>query len=293
MPQIPFGGGIDQVELEGLLSAFFTSSKNMWTWAVALSVVAILSGVGTAAFYPQPPWWIGVPTGLFAFLGTALRWRSDSLRTIGEELLRGKEFRDGIGRPLDAKRIADLKEDYSHFSTTAARRQAEQDNFYDTLEPLGPARLVEMLRESSWWTERLARRGKTLATATSLALGASCLYALPLGTLVSGIPLAGSSLISFYTGLIGLFFTGDLARLIAGYAELSANARSSYRTFDALSGDDQVSLEDVLIAAFGYQLSRSQAPPIPTWLWRWRRGTLNALWATNLAHSNSSNERLG
>jgi len=271
------------MELEGLLSAFFTVSKRRWGPGLALESLAVFAGA-VSVILEFAPTWAGVATAATALVGSLLRWRADVLRSYAEELLRAKELRDGLGWPVDRKRYADLRADHSSLAKLANFRQEEQSNFYETDEPVGPRRLVQMLRESTWWSERLARFCFWLTLGLVILLVIVSLYAFPFAESFTGVPLEADQLVSLYTSLICLVFSGNVARLIFGYNSLSTAARDAYERLDSLADQSDLSGATALSIVMTYQFVRSAAPPIPDWVWRLRRTALNEAWEEELSH---------
>lgn len=197
--------------------------------------------------------------------------------------MRAKELRDGLGWPIDAKRYADLRGDHPSLAATANVRQEEQSNFYDTEEPPGPRRLVQMLRESSWWSERLARLAFRLSLGLVIVLGVTSLYAISFADLLRGGPLTRAQLVSLNTSLICLVFSGNLAWLVVGYSALRDAASATYERLDALAAQAVPTQAAVLSAVMSYQFARAAAPPVPDWVWRLRRAVLNETWREELS----------
>ncbi len=272
---------VGRVELEGLLSALFSGSKWRWGLGVALEALAVLAGAACVLLSVAAPW-AGIAVTVVALAGSLLRWWADLWRRHAERLLRAKELRDGLEWPVDPKMFADIRATYASLTRRAETRQAEQSEFYDTTEAASPRRLLEMMRESTWWSERLARFAFQLSLALVALLIIASLYAgLPVIQAFSGTA-DFSQLVSLYTALICLLFSCDLGRLFVGYAEFAAEARDAYSRLNSLASQPAPPEAAVLSVVLEYQFARAEAPPIPDWLWRRRRETLNQTWSEEL-----------
>ena len=273
---------VGRLELEGLLSVLFSGSKWRWGVGIGLEALAVLAGAGCVlASFATP--WAGIAVTVAALAGSLFRWWGNSWRRHAERLLRAKELRDGLDWPVASKMFADLRETYSSLAERAGARQAEQRDFYDTDDPVRPRRLLEMLRESTWWSERLARFALRLSIALVTVLVLLCLSAgLPLIEALSGAPPHFAQLVSLYTALISLLFACDLGRLLIGYGRFAADSRDAYGQLNALAAHPDPAESEVLSAVLDYQFARAEAPPIPDWIWRARGETLNQTWAEEL-----------
>jgi len=272
---------VGRLELEGLLSALFSGSKWRWGLGVALEAIAVLAGAVCVLLSVATPW-AGIAVTVAALAGSLFRWWGDVWRRQAERLLRAKELRDGLDWSVEPKMFADLRATYSSLARKAGTRQAEQREFYDTEEVPGPRRLLEMLRESTWWSERLARFAFQLCFVLVALLVIASLYAgLPLARAFSGVP-DFAQLVSLYTALICLLFSCDLGRLVVGYSGFAGDARDAYGRLNALASHDTLSESSVLSIVLEYQFARADAPPIPDWMWRFQRDTLNETWADEL-----------
>lgn len=273
---------VGRLELEGLLSALFSGSKWRWGFGVVLEVIAVLAGASLVLLSIATPW-AGIAVTVIALAGSVLRSWGDLWRGHAERLLRAKELRDGLGWSVDSKMFADLRATYSSLAHRAGARQAEQREFYDTDEAPGPRRLVEMMRESSWWSERLASFAFRLSLFLVTLLAVASLYTgMPLAQAFSGSPPDFAQVGSLYTALICLLFSCDLGRLLIGYSQFASDARDANLQLNALAKQASLSEAAVLRTVLEYQFARAEAPPIPDWMWRMWRLTLNATWADEL-----------
>lgn len=279
---------VGRLELEGLLSALFSGSKGRWGLGVALEALAVLAGA-TFVLVPVEIPWAGIAVTVTGLAGSLFRWRGDVRRGHAEQLLRAKELRDGLQWSVDSKMFADLREAYSSLGPIAGARQAEQRDFYDTDEPKGARRLLEMIRESTWWSERLARFAFRLSVGLIAVLILLCLYAgLPLVQALSGVLPDSVQLVGLYTALICLLFSCDLGRMALGYTHFASSARDANLQLNALASHPSPSEASVLSIVLEYQVARAEAPPIPDWAWRLRRETLNEIWADEMKTRPSS-----
>lgn len=282
---------ISRVELEGLLSAFFTVSKRRWAYSLLLQGIAV--AIGTASvILGSTSLWGGIAVTAVATASSLARWRSAHLRAAAEALLCQKEFRDGLGWDPDSRLVADLKATHSKLAALAIKRQEEQSEFYDTKVTIGPSRMIEMVRESAWWTSQNSSFCSRAVAYCGGLLVVSSLY----GTMISWIATTGepnpTTLVSLLTSVVSLVFALDIARLFFEYQALEREAEAAFSAAEALLERAELADCDALRPVLRYQVARALAPPIPDWVWRLRRDNLNSVWQAELARTPNA-ARLG
>ena len=75
-----------------------------------------------------------------------------------------------------------------------------------------------------------------------------------------------------------LFLSLGLVRLVIGYYAAARKAGEVERSADVLLRGQNASDVDAVKLYYDYHLSRANAPLVPIWFWKFRRGELNRLW---------------
>jgi hypothetical protein len=264
--------------LRGVLSAWLSRAKLWWGISILAQILASLAGV-MSIFVEKGSLYIAFAVGIVSALAAIGEWRSEVLRRAGDRLLRHFELEDSFGWPVDRKLLADSLFRAIPLSGRVRSRAREQGEFFASKSPAGPARAAENLSESAWWTQHLSGfMGRLMATVVA-ALVVGCLWSflLAASALKSTAPLFVSNLL---TSVIVLIFSAKLARLPIEYFQLSIAAREYDQKASDLLRAGSPTERDVLRLLADYQTERATAPLLPDWVWRFRRKTLNEIWAS-------------
>ena len=253
-------------------------SKFRWGLSIAAGYVAILAFPFVAIITDFPLWVGTLIAAASSVFGKFLRWRAGSLRLDAEDLHRTAEYSRGLGQTVDRKLLADLTAKYNRLNKRTPTERPSLQYYYDIDEPPSQTTLLKMLRESSWWTEKLSSKmTRWIGWATAVVLAA-------VSFLVFSKPSTEHIIDPKIYGLVFcVIFSLDIIYLFWRFRQLSEAAGKSYRQFHTLLNSSDVSDRDALIAAANYQFSRSSAPPLPTWLWKINRKSLNTIWKQTLS----------
>ena len=254
-------------------------SKFRWGVSMCASYAAILTFPCVVIFTDWPTWLGTIIAAVFSVLGAGLRWHTDSLRRDAEELHRTTEYSRGLGYPVDRKRFADLNAKYDRLVKRTRMKETRLQDYYEVKESPCSTTLLKMLKESSWWTEQLARKMTRIvggATAFILIVGMSFLV-------ISNHSTNEPIVVSVYGLVICVIFSMDIFNLYLRYRQLAEVAGKSFHDFDVLLSSSDLGDRDALIVATNYQFSRSSGPPLPSWLWKIKRKSLNVIWQQTLS----------
>lgn len=263
--------------LEGLRSVLFSSAKRWWFSGFVLGILAIivvpLASV-LDALKPIAP----ALAALLALLDKVLRSRADVIRGNADRLQRANELSRGVGFPINSAMVADVKYHYSRLAKVAEQQEAKQGEYYSASGEPSPPLLVTMLRESAWWTARLAG---TMGYIIYIVAG--------IGFLASLMTLfVESASMRFYgMAICGILLT-DLILLGWRYRRTESACASAFKRFDRLL-DGDVMERDAILAATDYHTVRSMVPLLPDWLWKMQRKKLQDAWL-HLAESRGLTE---
>ena len=136
-----------------------------------------------------------------------------------------------------------------------------------------------MLRESSWWTKQLSSKMTRIVGGSTIFI---LIVVVSLLVFSDPSPVYSTDL-RVYGLFICIILSTDIIYLYLGYRRLGEAADKSFREFDAFLSGADFSDRAVLIAAASYQFSRSSAPPLPSWLWKCYRNSLNRIWKQTLS----------
>jgi hypothetical protein len=187
------------------------------------------------------------------------------------------ELEDGFGWELDRKLLSDNLVMAIPLEANARVRGREQGNFYASTRDPGPARALDNLRESAWWTQHIASFSGWIT-----CVGTVLLFGITMWGLLSALALVGPRsvvvLSNVLVAVVGVIVATDLIRLPIEYFALSRDARESDRLASGVLRGGNPSAEQALRLVADYQLSRALAPQLPDWVWRLRRKRLNKIW---------------
>jgi hypothetical protein len=155
---------------------------------------------------------------------------------------------------------------------------------FDSDQPPGPARLVESTQESAWWSKHESRRiawylGVGLAvilTAIFFALTAI------ISRLQAGTPESNAAAAQLVGAVIcvvlAFVFSINVVRLLVEfvmfYHSSKAVAERSAHMLEKGTPDQR----EALLLVFDYQISRSNSPMLPTFIWKIHGSHLRREW---------------
>ena len=254
--------------LNGLRSVLFTTAKWWWGTGVIIGYLAILIMPSVIYFDFQDKWLGAVVAAVLSIIGKFLRWRSDSIRSSADRLHRANELCTGIGHPVDRAMIADIRSRHPEFIKMAQKKEKDQNEYYEESGTPSPGLLVAQLRESAWWTGRLAGTAKQLIyTLTFVALAMSL-----------SIIFADSIAVRIYGLAICIIILADMFYLGFRYKKLEEACTDAFQDLNHLRNRCDLTIQQAVISAANYQIVRGTGPLIPDWLWRCRQSKLKAAW---------------
>jgi hypothetical protein len=213
---------------------------------------------------------------VLAVIAECCHWRSDIVKGRAEHLKRRIEFFDGLGWPIPSVELSDGIAKMSRRQRSRMERTADESYFASESE-VGAQRLLENLRESSWWSKHLAGWMLVASSLISSTLLIGSLVALALSIAATTNSAALDSISRVVAALLTLILSLGLVKLIAGYFTF---AKKSEQIENEAIGQLAKTLSDVEAIRIlqEYQIARASAPLIPDWIWRMRRPLLNGLW---------------
>lgn len=265
-----------QSSLRALSRTQFTIAQGCLATAYTAEFLAALVGVIGCTV---PSW--GASSALvlavLALVGTWVRGLSSRFADSAHDILRRLDLQDALGRPINPAIVADLIDDVPDLVQRLALRSQSAPYFGSVSQP-GPRRLLENLRESSWWTKRLA--GDMAKVTNGFTVVLTGVGMLTLLAAVNGIRGPGALQgASAWISAVILFAIAQGPHHASGrYGQLRDSAAAVQQRAEHLLGRSAPDEMDALQVAADYHLARQRAPVIPTLWYERRRPALNKLW---------------
>jgi len=257
--------------LDGLRSALFSSAKVRWYGGLIAAYLAIFAVPAFACL--QTPRWIGAIVALLlVIVGALLRAWSDIIRGDAEALHRANELHRGIDYPIDPGMISELCHRYFRLGRLAGKRQRDQADYYENDGEPSVDLLIAMVRESAWYTSRLA------------ACMRNCVWVIAGVGLVAPVAvllLDVDRIVRIYGALACTVMLMDLFYLGWRYGRLRMD---SDKSFNALNQVHRMGATErtAIILATTYQMTRASGPLLPDRLQKGQTKRLQAAWSAAL-----------
>ncbi len=195
--------------------------------------------------------------------------------SLGEQIRRLAMLKDGLGIEPSKYQLAKLQE---RMGKTKSSEPAYLGPYYDSTLPVGPKRLLEITAESAFFTHALARTSACIFTVIS-ALGISIVFIGLIIIIQTGLSQTMLDAVA-KTAVISMAFwvTGDFAFTALRFCSLALTAEKVFDQCGRLLSQDTDSRDDAYITVSEYNCAVNQAPPIPGFVYWWRRDSLNEAW---------------
>ena len=251
-------------------------SKRRRAAGTILTIVALLPvPVAPLLSYPR---WIGlVIAGILVVLGKWLaRWAA-VLAGEADAILRANESRNAFGWPINKKMIADIREKYPALDKPLPKSWGK--DYYaagrkDKLTTRPGEIAIGMFMESSWWTERLARKTAVVGC-----------WALVLVAIISFSMVVLSWLVGTSVGdgvgmlFVSVIISSDLVVRQRQYVELQRSSEvAGSRIRVIMEKSQDIGEGELITAVHDYMIARSGGPPIPELIYRLYERRLTKLW---------------
>jgi hypothetical protein len=214
---------------------------------------------------------------LLAAASTWLTIQASKFKGIADTLKRHHEYWQGFGKELPKGWLADLRVTVSGGITDEEDRLLRQGLRFSSSKPLGPARVLENLCESAWFTKHHAAWcAERLGVVFVLSVVFAIVLLLVLLTSMKGLTSMMAAAQCVSVTLTTLLSIGVLHSWLAfrGYSQKEGEIEAESQRL-LKSGADAFEAQRTLAE---YQLVRASAPTIPTWVWKIQRDCLNKNW---------------
>lgn len=259
---------VGKLDMDFLRQLLFGAAKWRWSCGVFLGYITLV--IVPVALWLDYPRWIGLSIAATAtVLGTCLRWWSASFRGHADSLLRNNDLLS-IGHPHDPELESHIMATHPRIVRRAQRNEVEEEPYHDAQGSPSPNLLVERMRESAWWTEKLA----TKARKWSYGFGCAVAIVVPV-SFVS----ADSMEVRAYAMAILIIVLVDIFHLGFQYGQLAKSCSKAFSSLHTLLARSDLTEREALIETSGYQAARDTGPLIPGWIWLFSRCGLQRAWA--------------
>lgn len=268
---------VEKYNVRFLDQSLFDYSKRTASLANIVRLLAYLLGVVIVLLslsLPALPFAIAFLT----ILTELLQWRSDSIKSVAESLLRKLDFYEGLGWPISKSEISDILARSPRSVRNSIPWRGPDYQYFDSDEILGPKKALKNLVESAWWSKHLAETSghlyllvTLLSVVISIMILVISIEAIQNFSTLTNISRA-------VTSTILLIFSLRLIRSAIDYYTFSRKANLVENQARDLLGKQDIEKEQVIKVFQEYHFARNGSPLIPTWMWKARRSTLNELW---------------
>ena len=260
--------------LLGLARAGSEAAKS-WSRLRLISQFAVLACGSLALFLSSAPAYL---SAVGALVGQLASWvcglRAQEAHQQAEQVRRRAILVDALGGTAERLDVTDLWRLFDERTRERAEALHESDYYASTLDP-GPDRLMEVLKESTFWSKHLyaasARRAFKGVAVVIVGVLIVALLVLP-NTSGEILLLLARGLVVFLGFVVGV---DQLGRAIA-WTDAKNQLEALHRRLERVRLDD---MEPCLAIFADYTAATSLAPPIPTSVYESEREDLNALWS--------------
>jgi len=256
--------------------ALFDRAKVWWGVSLLLKLSIFAIGV-TLIFSSHAPKLSAFIVAFISIVSELCKLQSEGIKRVAEDLCRKLDFQDSLGWQISTAEMSDILIKFGNREIKKLLSK-EGDAYFASNTSPSPKRALENLQESAWFSKHLAR------TMAHLCLTAIVILVLvSIATLLTSInTIKDYDLLAnigrVVTSTLMLVFSVNLIPLMLGYFSFSHNAGHAERKANDILEVGTCNEIDALKAWQEYHIARAQAPLIPTWIWKYKRNTLNELW---------------
>jgi hypothetical protein len=212
----------------------------------------------------------------------SVRWRSEFWKSQGELAKRRWEFVDGFGQAIRDGFIADWLACRPTGFLNDVTAEEIRGSAFDSTAPPGPRRVIENVIESAWWTKHESRLMAWYLGAVLALLFAAILLILSisigaLGSDASAMERA-RNVGAMICAVLAFVFSINVVRLLVAFIALFCSTKSLLARGCTDFSRDNVGEREALLLLFDYQTARSDAPLLPTFIWKLHGKHLRQEW---------------
>lgn len=274
---------VAEPDLRSVSKALFTLAKSAANLALLGEVTAM--GLGAWFAFARVPEWQNIPIlavlalATFYLHGVEDRWKDQA-----DGLLRLLDIGDGLGTAIAPRDRADALAEVSDSAIRLAGWRAAPGAYFASMTAGSPRRLVENMRESAWWTTRIARSAEAMQKVWVWVFGLLGAGILAVTALRPGVPQQGLAAFlttpSFVIAVLLFLFTSGPYKRIGEYRSFHEAAKEiDARAERLLDAPERITEAVARQLAADYHLARKGSPLLPGFIWSMRQRKLNQLWS--------------
>ncbi len=255
----------------------FSRAKQLWTCANGCRVAVFLIGA-VAVFQPAPPRYLPQVLFLLAVAAELLHWRSDVIKGQCDSLLRKLDLCSSFDMEISEADRRDIVTDLPPKIRKRFSGSAVPDTYFTSSTPASPAKAVENLVESAWYTRRQASMMTRVCVVLICLMVTLAVVGLMGTSNEVGSAATRVNVSKVVTGWLLLIFSLGMVRHGLAYYQLAVRSERTYTTgLHLLKGD--ITAPDAIKQWYEYQIGRASSPLLPDLLWKMMQKNLNDGWA--------------
>lgn len=264
------------MKLVDVMGLEYTRSKRWLNWTLGLSLavqgITILSATLSSGSGPKA---IGVVVALAQILLFIFRRWGKTHFGMAEQIRRLVMLHEGLGIQPSEDQLAAI---WERVGNPQDAKPAYLDPYYESSAPKGCKRLIEITRESAFFTASLARSAAMFFWGAAITGLGAAFFALVVAIQTHANPAALEIVAKSVIASMAFWVTGDLVTMALQYSGLATAASRVQTQCAHLLSKAEQHADEVHPLTAEYNCAVIQAPPIPEWIYRWRQHVLNQAW---------------
>ena len=268
--------------LKKVVAKAFRNAKK-WYFRYVLAQLAVLAVALLSVFVDVDPRFSAAIAFIGVLIAEGVRWRSDFWKGEGDAAKRRWELENGLGVRDDQGALADwLAAKPADFLADVTEEELKGSDF-ESAEPPGARRLVENTEESAWWSKHESRIMAWYLAIFLLVLLGVIFVALTitisrLSEEADGTRAAVQNVGAIICIILAFVFSINGVKLLADFTIFYFASKAIVGRCCELLRGTFVHERAALLLSFDYQISRSAAPLLPTFIWRIHGPHLRSEW---------------
>jgi hypothetical protein len=271
----------DTKRLQAIVAKAFRKAKRWYVGYLCCQIAVLIFALAcvVAALDPR----LIAVVALVAVLATeSVRWRSEFWKSQGELAKRRWELVDGFGEAASDGFIADWLACRPSGFLDDVTAEEIRGSAFDSTAPVGPRRVVENVIESAWWTKHESRLMAFYMGAALVLVFAAILLILSIsiGALRSDPSTVERTrnLGAMICAVLAFVFSINMVRLLVAFIALFFATKSLLERGCNYLFRNNINDRAALLLLFDYQTARSDAPLLPTFIWKLHGKHLRREW---------------
>jgi len=220
-----------------------------------------------------------IPVALLIIQIAAFYFRELSIKrySFGERVRRLAMLKDGLDvriSDIECKRLLKGMKDSN------IKEPPYIGHYYDSELPKGPARLLDILTESCFYTESIAHQSfKILIAISSLSIFGIIIIILIVANAYTNQLLFNIVLVSL--PLLSFWAAGDIVNMALRFMDLHKSCSYILLKCDELQKSNSIIIDEIMCLVDEYNCALSASLPLPTKFYKADQEELNNLWSAS------------